>query len=85
MNPFEQSARASKIAKLLDAADLEARRGGLDPIFHAAGIAEAWMHASPLHFRQLAILAAVRPPSPFTIAEFMDALNHRAQSRKAAS
>lgn len=75
---WEREARASKLSRLLDAADRTARQGGLDPHFHAAGIADSWKRAKPVHFAQLAVLAAVRPPSEVTRQAFLEALDHRA-------
>jgi hypothetical protein len=83
-NSHERDARFTKLAKLIDAADHEARRGGLEPLFHAPAIVEAWRKAKPEHFAQLCVLAAVRPASPVTIGLFLDALQHRAEARGAA-
>ncbi len=77
-NLWEREARANKLSKLLDAADREVRRGGLDPKFHARGILECWQRAKPVHWAQLAVLAAVRPPSEYTKLAFLEALEHRA-------
>jgi hypothetical protein len=83
-NVYEREARASKLAKLIDAADRETTRGGLHPFHHAREIAEAGGRATPAHFARLAVLAGVRPPSPVTIAEFLGAMQHRAEARGAA-
>lgn len=66
------------IAALLEAADREVRRGGLDPYIHATSILECWRRANRWHFSRLAVLAAVRPPSAVTVAEFLEALERRA-------
>ena len=78
MNPFERAARSEQLTKLLDAADLTARQGGLDPHIHAGSILECWKRATREHFARLAVLAACHPPSPVTVAEFIDALERRA-------
>ena len=77
-NHFEEEARAAKLSKLLDAADELAREGGLLPMVHAAGIADAWRLAKEEHFKELVRRAKVRQPSPVTLAAFQDALDHRA-------
>lgn len=77
-NSFARAARAEKLAKLLEAADLTARQGGLDPYIHAVSIAECWKRATREHFARLAVLAACHPPSATTVAEFLEALERRA-------
>lgn len=80
-NPYEAAARASKLARLLDAADALATEGGLHPRLHAALILDAWRNATVLHFAELVKRAKVRPPSAVTLQEFFAALEHRANAR----
>lgn len=79
MNPFEQARREEKVSRLLEAADREATRGGLVPLdpAHAPGILDAWKRAGREHFAQLAVLAAVHPPSDVTRAAFLARLESR--------
>jgi hypothetical protein len=79
-NIYEREGRARKLAKLLDAVDAEATRGGLHPRLNAREICETWKNATGAQFARLVTLAKVNPPSSVTITEFFDALAERARA-----
>ena len=87
MNPHEALAREKKVAALVEAADREATRGGLQPLneLHARGILDAWKRAKRAHWAQLAVLAAVHPPSDETRAAFFARLESRVSPMQRAS
>jgi hypothetical protein len=80
-NPYEAAARASKLSKLLDAADEMATERGEHPRRDAAAIAARWIDATVDDFAALLTRSKVRAPSATTWAAFLEALQHRADVR----
>jgi hypothetical protein len=80
-NPFARSARAAKLARLLDAADLMATAKDLHPRRDAAAISAWWIDATVDDFAKLLTVAKILPknaPSATTWGQFLEALAHRA-------
>lgn len=72
---------SGRILLLVEAADHVARTGGVDPMRNARGMAEAWRRSRPESFRELLLLAGMRPPEDGGVMRrlFLDALDERAE------
>jgi len=82
-NPFEQVARERKIGRLVEQIDLELSAVGVDPRRDSSVVLPGLLKWEPSDWAKLAALAAVRPPSPETIAAVVEVYRRRAA--KAAS
>lgn len=68
-----------RVNLLLQAADAVAKRSGIDPERSACAIAESWRLARQESFRELAVLAGMRPPDEVVQRQFVEALEGRAR------
>ncbi len=66
------------VNSLITTVDLLARQGGLDPTFHARGIAEAWRKAQDPHWNRLALLSGQPIPNLVVRELVIEALEKRA-------
>ncbi len=68
----------TRVQLLLRTADDIARKSKVDPMLHAQGFAEAWRLANPASFRQLAVIAGMKP-DPILHGLFLGELDKRAK------
>jgi hypothetical protein len=67
-----------RVSILLQVADSIAKRSQVDPVRDAVPIARSWARATPTQFRQLAIIAGMKPPDDAVFRLFVEALQGRA-------
>lgn len=87
MNRFKQAKRDAKVARLVDEIDHQvSTRHGIDPLAEAYRVVNAMASWTPEVWAQLALLAAVVPPSADSISDVVAVYVRRAvnQQRRAS-